>query len=352
MHQRPDFSIMLDALGRAKEPGRVPFFELFADGEIIEEVMGFKLADPAGESGKYFDQLVSFYYELGYDYVPFYLTPRFPLAYQIESEDTALYRRSRRKWVNEKDGPIRSLKDLKEAHWPEPEEALDFELFRELGKHLPPGMKIIGGAAGGPFEHASMLLGLERFSLAIYEEPELVDELVGRIGRVLVGAARIISSFDRVGAYCFGDDLGYKTATIFSPKHLRRLVFPWYSEIARIVHTAGKPFILHSCGNLTAVMDDIIATGIDAKHSFEDIITPVSLAKKLWGWRIAVLGGVDVDFLCKADPESVRKHTLKLLEECAPGGGYALGTGNTVANYIPVKNYLAMLAAGNEFNGR
>lgn len=37
---------------------------------------------------------------------------------------------------------------------------------------------------------------------------------------------------------------------------------------------------------------------------------------------------------------------------CAPGGGYALGTGNTVANYIPVKNYLAMLAAGNEFNGR
>ncbi|NLX34214.1 MAG: uroporphyrinogen-III decarboxylase-like protein, partial [Thermotogaceae bacterium] len=88
MYHRPDFSIMLYALGRAKEPGRVPFFELFADREIIEEVMGFKLADPGSESGKYFDQLASFYYELGYDYVPFYLIPRFPLADKIDSEDT------------------------------------------------------------------------------------------------------------------------------------------------------------------------------------------------------------------------------------------------------------------------
>ena len=38
--------------------------------------------------------------------------------------------------------------------------------------------------------------------------------------------------------------------------------------------------------------------------------------------------------------------------KCAPGGGYALGTGNTVANYIPVKNYLAMLEAGRDFSNQ
>lgn len=35
-----------------------------------------------------------------------------------------------------------------------------------------------------------------------------------------------------------------------------------------------------------------------------------------------------------------------MLEACMPGGGYALGTGNSVANYIPLGNYLAMLEKG------
>lgn len=56
-----------------------------------------------------------------------------------------------------------------------------------------------------------------------------------------------------------------------------------------------------------------------------------------------------MDFLCRASPEQVEAKTRNLLEECAPGGGYALGTGNTVANYIPVKNFLAMLKAGWRF---
>jgi len=113
-----------------------------------------------------------------------------------------------------------------------------------------------------------------------------------------------------------------------------------------------NPLFLHSCGNLASVMDDIIEAGVDAKHSFEDQIMPVSEVKRRWGKRISILGGIDVDFLCHATTEQVRGRTLKTLEECAPGGGYALGTGNTVANYIPVKNYLAMLEAGNEFNSR
>ena len=42
----------------------------------------------------------------------------------------------------------------------------------------------------------------------------------------------------------------------------------------------------------------------------------------------------------------MRAYTRRCLEECAPGGGYALGSGNTIANYVPARNYLAMLAEG------
>jgi uroporphyrinogen decarboxylase len=94
-------------------------------------------------------------------------------------------------------------------------------------------------------------------------------------------------------------------------------------------------------------MDELIAdVGIDAKHSYEDVIMPVTEAKALYGDRIAVLGGVDVNFLCLSTEDEVRAYVRRVLEGCMPGGGYALGTGNSVANYIPVENYVAMLDEG------
>ncbi len=60
----------------------------------------------------------------------------------------------------------------------------------------------------------------------------------------------------------------------------------------------------------------------------------------------ALLGGVDMDVLARGSEDQVRAYTRRCIEGCAPGGGYALGSGNTVANYIPVANYLAMLDEG------
>ena len=108
--------------------------------------------------------------------------------------------------------------------------------------------------------------------------------------------------------------------------------------------------MLHSCGNLSAIMEDlIVGVGIDAKHSFEDVIESVVEDKALYGDRIALMGGIDVDFLCRADEGAVRARVRKTLDACMPGGGYCLGTGNSVANYIPLGNYLAMLDEGRRF---
>jgi len=74
--------------------------------------------------------------------------------------------------------------------------------------------------------------------------------------------------------------------------------------------------------------------------------TPVWEAKRKWGDRIALLGGFDMDKLCRSTPEEVRAHTRLLIERCAVGGGWALGTGNSVADYVPAENFLAMLEVG------
>ena len=58
------------------------------------------------------------------------------------------------------------------------------------------------------------------------------------------------------------------------------------------------------------------------------------------------MGGIDVDVLARGSEDEVRQYVRKVIADTAPGGGYALGSGNTVANYIPVGNYLAMLDEG------
>jgi uroporphyrinogen decarboxylase len=85
---------------------------------------------------------------------------------------------------------------------------------------------------------------------------------------------------------------------------------------------------------------------IDAKHSYEDAILPVTEAKARYGDRLAILGGVDVDKLARWPESKLRPYVRDVLIRCSPGGGYALGSGNSVTNYIPVSNYLAMLDEG------
>ena len=147
-----------------------------------------------------------------------------------------------------------------------------------------------------------------------------------------------------VGGICHLDDLGFKTGNMVSPDVLRKIFFPWFKKYAQLAHEHGKMFWLHSCGNVLEVMEDLTEdVGIDAFHSFQDAIMPVTEFKKRYGDRVAILGGVDVDKLARLERNNLRKYIRKILDECMPEGKYALGSGNSITNYIPVENYLIML---------
>ncbi len=57
-----------------------------------------------------------------------------------------------------------------------------------------------------------------------------------------------------------------------------------------------------------------------------------------------------MDILARGTEEQVRRRTREILDCCGPGGGYVLGTGNSVADYLPLNNYLAMLDEGRNWN--
>ena len=130
---------------------------------------------------------------------------------------------------------------------------------------------------------------------------------------------------------------------MMSPGFLRKNVLPWFRKYAVLAHERGKTYWYHCCGNVLNVMDELIDdVHIDAFHSFQDVIIPIGDFVRRYGGHVAALGGVDMDPLARLDEPALRQYVRNILQECMPGR-FALGSGNTVANYIPVQNYLAMV---------
>jgi len=295
---------------------------------------------------------LNFYMQMGYDYLPVEFPPIFTQTPKIATHDTAQYNRGQREWINEHEGVIESIDDLENPEfWPPLDQAFDYNLFENITELLPEGVKIIGGFAGGPMEHALYLLGFDQLFIALHEDETLLEKLFEKLRTIFVSIATRLTEFDALGMMRIGDDLGFKTSTLISPAALRKYIFPIYRELVDISHRAGRPFILHSCGNLEQVMDDLIdGCRFDAKHSFEDAIMPFVEAKHKWGDRIVMLGGLDVDFLCRRSESEIKDETKRVMDACSRNG-FAIGSGNTIPNYMPVKNYLAMIEAVKQFNG-
>ena len=252
-------------------------------------------------------------------------------------------------WADEHHGVISTWEDFERYPWPKVEEA-DFSAFEYLSKHLPEGMGLIVSHGGGVFEHLWGLMSYEGLCVASLENPELVQAVADRLGELMVGFYRQVLEIDRIIAVFPGDDLGFRTGTLLSPAALRRFILPWHKRFATIAHEHGLPYFLHSCGNMRQIMEDLIEdVKLDGKHSFEDAIIPIQDFQGLYGERIAVLGGMDIDLLGSGSAEAVREHAHFLLETCGRRGRFALGSGSSIASYIPLENYLAMVDEAVDF---
>lgn len=318
---RPDFEQFRKVLLRDGKPEYVPFYELFVNAEVMEPVLGKKITDRP--------TVVEFYYKAGYDYVPTWVWIDLPGGSLIDRRTGY---------------PIKDWQTFEEYPWPSPD-SVNLGEFEGTVPVLPDGMKMVG-QTGGIFETAEKLVGYEQLCYMLVDDPDLVQAIFDRLGVLYEAMYRGMASIEQAGALIISDDLGFKTQTLIGVNDLRKYILPWHKKLAEIAHNAGKPCILHSCGQLEEIMEDIIEdVRIDAKHSYEDSILPVTEAKKLYGDRIAILGGFDVDRLCRSTEDEVRAYS-RMLVEMGADGGYALGSGNSIAPFVPAENYLAMLDEG------
>jgi len=58
---------------------------------------------------------------------------------------------------------------------------------------------------------------------------------------------------------------------------------------------------------------------------------------------MAVLGGVDLAKLVRMEDKELRIYIRSILSHTMPGGRYVFGSGNTIANYVPLEKIAIML---------
>jgi len=331
--EEPDFGNLLKILARGV-PDRPTLFEFFFNEKIYELVVPEINGD---NPFNWYRRSVKTFYRLGYDYSTVLLP-----GFRFSNPD--LLNKKESFSLNE-GVVIRNSAEFDKFDWPDPQKA-DYELLESLADELPDGMKIIPYTPDGILENVIRLMGFDELCYKLFEDTQLVEDIFEKVGSLLLEYYKKLVSFDCVGACIANDDWGFKTSTLLSPDILRRYIFPWYKKIVNVVKASGKPVILHSCGYFNDIIEDIIEDiKFDGRHSYEDLIIPVEEAYELYHKRIAILGGIDVDFICQSTPEEIYQRASSMLERSVIRGSYALGTGNSVPEYVPKENFFALLRA-------
>jgi uroporphyrinogen decarboxylase len=352
----PDWQELLQCLARTARVKRVHFFELLIDQEVQDRICSsFGLYEGLFESDPFvkFKKQIRLQRFLGYDYVYCGLEGMQMQFTRHLIDDTAeLHRTGGRRFIDEKYGPIKDWDSFETYPWPDPEHA-NTRALEWYDKHLPDDMCLIAlGFFSNFSEYLMWLMGYESLCYALYDKLDLVEAIIDRLTEIFYKTAHRLLGFPRIKALIGSDDMGFRSGTFMRPDDMRKFILPGHKLIAEMCHRKGKMYLLHSCGDISSLMEDLISdVKIDAKHSFEDTIESISDANKCYGGRISLLGGIDMDFLCRADEDQVRARVRKTLDLFPSGNGYCLGTGNSVTNYIPLSNYLAMLDEGRKYSG-
>lgn len=331
--RKPDFANVVNSF-LGKTPKRPSIFELYLNDTVFEHVLGEKSPNEHIGRNKF---LVRGFTACGYDYTTLFSPGGlgFPQK-EHHGENT----------ISLNEGYMITDRESYDRYpWPNSVD-YDYAYLEPENLELPDGMKVLVMGPGGVLENLIALLGYNNLCIMLFEQPDFVKMVADKIGQIIYDYYEKCLDYDTVGGCFVNDDWGYKTQTMISPDDLRKYVIPWHKKYVELIHSKGKYAILHSCGMLWEVMDDIIDDmKFDAKHSYEDAITPVEESYERLKGRIAVMGGIDVDYMCKKTPEEIYNRSVNILKQTKTDGGYLLGTGNSVPPYVPEENYFAMISA-------
>lgn len=192
------------------------------------------------------------------------------------------------------------------------------------------------------YERAWTLRGMENLMMDFIAHPDFVHELLRAIADYNIAQIHKALQYD-IDAVYFGDDWGQQSGLQMGPKLWGGFIRPQLERMYSIVKDSGKYVMIHSCGKVDELFDDLTAIGLDCFNPFQpEVMDTFALMKKYHG-RLAFHGGLSTQrTLPGGTPDDVRKETARLLE-AGKNGGYIFAPAHAVQKDVPLENMLAFI---------
>jgi uroporphyrinogen decarboxylase len=241
---------------------------------------------------------------------------------------------------------METVEEVERYDWPSPDE-LEFEpLFEAREKN--PDKAIIAHISHAGYFKACHMRGQEKFLEDLAIRPEMAEAIIRKVMEYTFPAvermcAEAGSAFD---IYYIADDFCTAKGPMISPAMFRKYIKPYLARLAHIVHSHGRKFLLHTCGSVRPLMNDIIEAGVDVLEPIQTSavgMEPEGL-KRDFGARLTFYGSIDlINVLSKGTPADVRNEVLKNFRILGKGGGFIVGPGHTyIQPDVPLENIIAM----------
>jgi len=258
---------------------------------------------------------------------------------------------------------IKSLDELDKLEVPDPYKVHplneNLKNTRLVAQELGNKAFIIARADQGPFSLASMILGMDvfLFQLAVSQRKrgrssEENVELGKKLHRLLEFCLEVVSRYAYAqmeqGAHMTSIGESLSGPDVCSPRTYKEYEWGYAKRLVERLNAQNIRLAYHICGNATAIVDDMVATGASVLEL--DYKCDLAAIKRATLGKTTILGVIDPSaVLALGTPDLVRETTKKTLAVLAPGGGLILGPGCALPPKTPAENVHAMIETAHRY---
>jgi len=145
--------------------------------------------------------------------------------------------------------------------------------------------------------------------------------------------------FDVIWAF---DDVAFNSGPILPPSFYEKEILPVEREVAKSI---SVPFITHSDGNMTPLLEAWLTLDQDAIHPIQPDVMDIDQVKEKYGDRVAIIGNIFMDDLVNKEPADIDEQVKERIERIGKGGGYVISSSNSLTDNMKVENVKAMIDA-------
>jgi uroporphyrinogen decarboxylase len=214
---------------------------------------------------------------------------------------------------------------------------------REIGQRA----FVMGRADQGPFSLASMLMGIDRFLMAL-ADPDNRPRLHRLLEFCLEVVFRYAVAQSEQGAHITSIGESLSGPDVTSPAMYREFEWGYARRLTERLKEKHIPLAYHICGNATRIVDDMAATGAAVLEL--DYKCDLPKIKEATRGKTTILGVIDPSaVLTYGTPELVTEKAREELAILAPGGGLILGPGCALSPHTPPANIHALVEAARRY---